>query len=53
MDLKIFERMESEVRGYIRSFPVVFSQARGGATVAGIGTGLARLDTAIDGKRGH
>jgi diaminobutyrate-2-oxoglutarate transaminase len=29
MDLKIFERMESEVRGYIRSFPVVFAQARG------------------------
>ncbi|TAM88665.1 MAG: diaminobutyrate--2-oxoglutarate transaminase [Candidimonas sp.] len=29
MDLKIFERMESEVRGYIRSFPVVFTQARG------------------------
>lgn len=29
MDLKIFERMESEVRGYIRSFPVIFNQARG------------------------
>lgn len=29
MDLKIFDRMESEVRGYIRSFPVIFSQARG------------------------
>lgn len=28
-DLKIFDRMESEVRGYVRSFPVVFSQARG------------------------
>jgi diaminobutyrate-2-oxoglutarate transaminase len=25
----IFERMESEVRGYIRSFPVVFEQAQG------------------------
>src|SRR5690606_29629668 len=29
MDLKIFDRMESEVRGYVRSFPVIFSQARG------------------------
>lgn len=29
MDLKIFDRMESEVRGYIRSFPVVFNKARG------------------------
>ncbi|MGB3741157.1 MAG: diaminobutyrate--2-oxoglutarate transaminase [Castellaniella sp.] len=29
MDLKIFDRMESEVRGYIRSFPVIFSKARG------------------------
>lgn len=29
MDLSIFNRMESEVRGYIRSFPVVFNQARG------------------------
>ncbi len=29
MDLKIFDRMESEVRGYVRSFPVVFNQARG------------------------
>ncbi|MBX6318736.1 diaminobutyrate--2-oxoglutarate transaminase [Pigmentiphaga sp.] len=29
MDLKIFDRLESEVRGYIRSFPVVFSKARG------------------------
>src|SRR3546814_6368375 len=29
MDLKIFERMESEVRGYIRSFPVIFQHARG------------------------
>lgn len=28
-DLKIFDRMESEVRGYIRSFPVVFKKARG------------------------
>ncbi|MBV2179639.1 MAG: diaminobutyrate--2-oxoglutarate transaminase [Castellaniella sp.] len=29
MDLKIFDRMESEVRGYIRSFPVIFAKARG------------------------
>jgi diaminobutyrate-2-oxoglutarate transaminase len=29
MDLKIFDRMESEVRGYVRSFPVIFSKARG------------------------
>ena len=34
MDLKIFDRMESEVRGYIRSFPVVFSHARGSLMVA-------------------
>jgi len=29
MDLRIFDRLESEVRGYVRSFPVVFSKARG------------------------
>jgi diaminobutyrate-2-oxoglutarate transaminase len=29
MKLNVFDRMESEVRGYIRSFPVVFEQARG------------------------
>lgn len=29
MDLKIFDRMESEVRGYVRSFPVIFNQAKG------------------------
>ncbi|AMB59478.1 diaminobutyrate--2-oxoglutarate transaminase [Microterricola viridarii] len=28
-DLEIFDRIESEVRGYIRSFPVVFDSARG------------------------
>ncbi|WP_237173164.1 diaminobutyrate--2-oxoglutarate transaminase [Paracandidimonas lactea] len=28
-DLKIFDRMESEVRGYVRSFPVVFNKAKG------------------------
>ncbi|MGB3287946.1 MAG: diaminobutyrate--2-oxoglutarate transaminase [Burkholderiaceae bacterium] len=33
MDLKIFDRMESEVRGYIRSFPVVFKQARGSVLI--------------------
>ncbi len=29
MNLKIFDRMESEVRGYIRSFPTIFDKARG------------------------
>ncbi|GAB2895363.1 diaminobutyrate--2-oxoglutarate transaminase [Paralcaligenes sp. KSB-10] len=29
MDLRIFDRMESEVRGYVRSFPVIFDQAKG------------------------
>ncbi|MEX0958446.1 MAG: diaminobutyrate--2-oxoglutarate transaminase [Burkholderiales bacterium] len=29
MSLKIFDRLESQVRGYIRSFPVVFTRARG------------------------
>lgn len=33
MDLKIFDRMESEVRGYIRSFPVIFNQARGSVLI--------------------
>lgn len=28
-DLHIFDRMESEVRGYIRSFPVLFTHAKG------------------------
>lgn len=28
-DLQIFDRMESEVRGYIRSFPVIFKRAQG------------------------
>lgn len=32
-DLEIFERMESEVRGYIRSFPVVFQRAKGSVLV--------------------
>lgn len=29
MNLRIFDRMESEVRGYIRSFPTLFDKARG------------------------
>lgn len=29
MDLSIFETLESNVRGYIRSFPVVFTSSRG------------------------
>ena len=33
MDLKIFDRMESEVRGYVRSFPVIFSQAKGSVLI--------------------
>lgn len=33
MDLKTFERLESEVRGYVRSFPTVFRQARGSTLV--------------------
>lgn len=32
-DLTIFDRMESEVRGYIRSFPVVFKRAQGSVLV--------------------
>ena len=38
MDLKIFDRMESEVRGYIRSFPVIFSQARASTLIDEEGT---------------
>ncbi|WJJ95121.1 diaminobutyrate--2-oxoglutarate transaminase [Neopusillimonas aromaticivorans] len=33
MDLTIFDRMESEVRGYIRSFPVIFSKAKGSVLI--------------------
>lgn len=29
MNLRIFDRLESEVRGYIRSFPTIFTKARG------------------------
>jgi diaminobutyrate-2-oxoglutarate transaminase len=29
MNLKIFDRLESEVRGYVRAFPVLFTRARG------------------------
>lgn len=32
--LEIFDRYESEVRGYIRSFPVVFGEAHGSTLVA-------------------
>ena len=34
MTLKVFNRLESEVRGYIRTFPTLFSKARG-ATLIG------------------
>ena len=33
MDLKIFDRMESQVRGYIRSFPVIFKRAKGSVLI--------------------
>lgn len=33
MDLSVFEQLESEVRGYIRSFPVVFERAQGSVMV--------------------
>src|SRR3546814_11623394 len=33
MVVRIFDRMESEVRGYIRSFPVIFKQARGSVLI--------------------
>ncbi|MFZ5557251.1 MAG: diaminobutyrate--2-oxoglutarate transaminase [Pseudomonadota bacterium] len=29
MNLRIFSRLESEVRGYVRSFPAIFTRARG------------------------
>jgi diaminobutyrate-2-oxoglutarate transaminase len=29
MNLKVFDRLESEVRGYVRSFPTLFDKARG------------------------
>lgn len=29
MNLRIFDRLESEVRGYVRSFPTLFDKARG------------------------
>jgi diaminobutyrate-2-oxoglutarate transaminase len=38
MTLNIFNRLESEVRGYIRSFPVLFSEARGASLIAKDGT---------------
>ena len=36
-NLETFDRRESEVRGYIRSFPVVFDSARGSTLVAADG----------------
>ena len=35
--LETFDRRESEVRGYIRSFPVVFDSARGSTLQAADG----------------
>lgn len=37
-ELDVFERYESEVRGYIRSFPVVFERARGSVLETSDGT---------------
>ncbi|MFC5338022.1 diaminobutyrate--2-oxoglutarate transaminase [Leucobacter denitrificans] len=37
-DLDIFERYESEVRGYIRSFPIVFDRASGSTLFAADGS---------------
>lgn len=34
MNLKIFDRLESEVRGYIRAFPTLFAKARGASLIA-------------------
>ncbi|MFD2674590.1 diaminobutyrate--2-oxoglutarate transaminase [Gulosibacter bifidus] len=34
MNMEVFERRESEVRGYIRSFPTVFSKAKGARITA-------------------
>lgn len=34
MSLKIFDRLESEVRGYIRVFPALFAKARGASLIA-------------------
>lgn len=33
MNLKIFDRLESQVRGYIRSFPTLFAKARGASLI--------------------
>lgn len=38
MSLAIFDRLESEVRGYIREFPIEFTSARGTTLVAADGT---------------
>ncbi|MCU1513489.1 MAG: ectB [Microbacteriaceae bacterium] len=42
MDLSIFNSMESEVRGYIRSFPVIFDHAHGSIMVDQ--DGVERID---------
>lgn len=39
MNLKIFERLESEVRGYIRSFPTLFAKSRGAMLMDAEGRG--------------
>ena len=36
-DLEIFDRLESEVRGYVRAFPIVFDSARGSTLIAADG----------------
>lgn len=41
-ELDIFDRMESEVRGYIRSFPVLFTHAKG--SVLGDSSGKQYID---------
>ena len=38
MNMKVFERLESEVRGYIRAFPTVFATAQGAMLAAEDGT---------------
>ena len=37
MNLKIFDRLESEVRGYVRAFPTVFAKAQGALLVGADG----------------
>jgi diaminobutyrate-2-oxoglutarate transaminase len=38
MDLDIFSDIESEVRGYVRSFPVIFDRAIGSIMIDEDGT---------------